>query len=109
VRIKCEDGEDPAGVPDEGTGAVGAAGDVGAGWAGGGMGLGSGCCARRTGERNSAAAATDTDNAKYLFVEDANKRFVAMSLLPLLLADYQVGSIQVTLRATAIPEDAVYG
>jgi hypothetical protein len=77
VRIKCDDGEDPAGEPADGTGAVGAAGDVGAGCAGGGIGLGSGCWARTAGAKNKVIAIAEKNNQD--FVDDANRFFLAMS------------------------------
>ena len=82
----CEDGEEPAGEPDGDTGAVGALGDSGAGWAGGGIGLGSGCWAPSAGEKKRVAASAG--NANDAFVNGANRLFVAMSFLPVLLTDY---------------------
>lgn len=112
MRIRCEDGEDAADEPDDGTGAVGADGDVGAGWEGGGIGLGLGCCAR-TEEHTSRVtaiatiAAADADNANDLFTGVTNESFVAISFPQLLLTDYQVGSVEITARAAAVPENAI--
>ena len=112
MRIRCEDGEAAADELDDGTGAVGADGDVGEGWDGGGIGLGTGCCARREEQTSSVTAiaimaAADEDNANDLFTGVTNKIFVAISFPQLLLTDYQVGSVQITARAAAVPENAI--
>ena len=105
MRIKCEDGEELAGEAAGETGAVGALGDCGAGWAGGGMGLGSGCWARTAGTKNKVMAIADKENED--FVNDANRFFLVMNFPCWLLADYQIRPILITAHAAAIPENAI--
>jgi hypothetical protein len=82
----CDEGEAPAGGLAGATGAVGAFGELGAGCDGGGIGLGSGCCAR-----SSVAISRLKANAQYVivFFTGIAQMFLAMVCSPdLLLTDY---------------------
>jgi hypothetical protein len=78
VRIMCEDGEPPAGGVEGVTGAVGAFGELGAGCDGGGMGLGSGCCAN-AGE--TIVIDVNAANSNDFFICGITEIFVAMIFL----------------------------
>src|SRR4029077_16064539 len=107
------EGEAPAGGLAGATGVLGAFGELGAGCDGGGIGPGSGegCWARSDGaiSRIRPSAPCPMDSLVIDFLRTAfAQAFPAMIGSPdFLLTDYEIGSIHVTARSAAVPENPI--